>query len=108
MTRIGRIDNDFQEFKELVLKRLDDIENRLNDGVKLKEVNLRRVMDELPKEGEEKPLPKHVDDLLRESTKKNKLITKKRWRPPKKTAEDKSKEGDITLEAKNGEIIAVD
>ena len=108
MTRIGRIDNDFQEFKELVLKRLDDIENKLNDGVRLKEVNLRRVMDELPKEEGEKPIPKHVDDLLRESRKKNKLITKKRWKPPKKDEEDKSKDEDITLEAKNGEIIAVD
>ena len=103
MTRIGRIDSEFQEFKALVLKRLDDIESKLSGDVRLKEVNLNRVMNELEEPNvEEKQLPKYVDEFLKESTKKNKLITRKR---NKGKAE---KEDDIVLEAKNGEIIAID
>ena len=80
MTRVGRIDNEFKEFKAEVLKRLEDIESKLANNVQLKEVDLTRVMNELPAE----------------STPKKKL-------PPKK-----KKEEDIVLEAKDGEIIAID
>lgn len=99
MTTIGRIDRDLQEFKKSVLKRLDDIEQRLmGNGI-----DFGNMMKEISEEDDKKEPPKKTKISKKKATELNDEVSLDDEMEALVNKDDK----DIVLKASNnGEIIA--